>query len=130
VNRDGNPSPNAPSGENLGSSPECDTIHTPLHPTGRPFPLTLSLINACRTAKGGFTAATMRAFGLNFTDAKHGWVWRLVGKQITQADYQMALAGRFTFGSTAKEKNRRLANHAEFNFAGSIPSTGPTKARS
>src|SRR6266550_5963576 len=89
--------------------------------------LTLAQINACRTASNGFTSATMRAFGLNFTDAKRGWVWRLIGKQITQADYDRALAGRFTFGS--KEKKRRLANHAEFDFAGSIPSTGLTKAR-
>lgn len=86
--------------------------------------LTLPLINACRTAKGGFTGATVRAFGLVWADIERGWVRRLIGTYISRSNYEQALAGR----STQKEKRReRRSDTAKrqtaFDFAGSTPAT-------
>ena len=62
--------------------------------------LNKELINACRTENTGtFTAETVKWFGLSFKNnaLKKGWVKELIGKQITEEDYQKALKGRLVF---------------------------------
>ncbi len=70
--------------------------------TGQTVMLTRDLIEKCRTEKGAFTGATVRAFGLNWNSLKSGWPRRLEGKVITQEEYMNALLGR----QLAKKKNR------------------------
>jgi len=60
------------------------------------FNLTKRMINECRTEKGGFTAATIKAFGV--TQKSKGWVDSLIGEPISSENYGLALKGREIFG--------------------------------
>jgi len=66
-------------------------------PDSDPFRLTRSLVENCKTERGGFTYATLKAFGLK-KPLKHGWTKKLRGMWITQEEYRQALAGRFIYG--------------------------------
>lgn len=63
-------------------------------PDGTYFTLTRDLVFRCKTPAGGFTAETLKAFGLPARNCK-GWVRRLVGKRIHREDYRRALQGRY-----------------------------------
>jgi len=66
--------------------------------------LTRELIHDCETDRGGFTTATVEAFGIKWRQTRRkGWVFRLVGKQISSASYEAAMLGRFVF----KERGTR-----------------------
>jgi hypothetical protein len=61
------------------------------------------LIDACKI-NGTFTSATIRHFGLTFSEKEankyglkmvsYGWPKKLIGKEISQHEYEMALEGR------------------------------------
>jgi hypothetical protein len=72
-----------------------------------PVTLTMPLLLACASADQGprgkaFTAATTRAFGVNYP-LKKGWLRGLVGQTVSGAAYQAALDGRTQY---AKRKRR------------------------
>lgn len=70
--------------------------------------LTHELVQACRTQRGAFTFATVRALTSRETTAlERGWPSRLVGHKITAEAYQDALAGRFKFVPRKKRKRRQ-----------------------
>ena len=80
------------------------TPHTPEEekiPDGESFVLTQKLIEACRTSMGGFTSATMRAFGITRETWTHGWIKRIVGTTLTREQYQRAFTGRFLYNTKA-----------------------------
>jgi hypothetical protein len=60
--------------------------------TGGVVVLSRRLIEQCRTCRGGFSGATIRAFGLQFP-LKAKWARRLEGRVITAEAYQRARAG-------------------------------------
>lgn len=61
--------------------------------------LTEELIEKCRTDKGAFTNATVRAFGVHKSIMQKGWVKRLEGTTISRSAYIQAVEGRFVFAS-------------------------------
>jgi len=65
-----------------------------IEPSAKKVTLTAAMIEACRTVRGGFSAATVRAFGLAFPLPKK-WHRKLVGTLIAVADYEKAQRGRF-----------------------------------
>lgn len=60
--------------------------------------LTKELVANCR-ANGGFTNSTLRALGLTRQEMKAGWPARLIGKQMTNAEYRAAAEGRYIYNS-------------------------------
>lgn len=54
--------------------------------------LTRELIKECRTLRGGFTTATLRALGVEFDGnaPRGGWHPRLIGRLISAAKYEEA----------------------------------------
>lgn len=74
----------------LGAKPDIEI------PPENPFKLTRTLVNNCRTERGGFTNATLKAFGLK-KPLKRGWGRTLHGVEITQEAYCAALAGRYLY---------------------------------
>lgn len=81
-----------------GKRPDPVKNTRPLRPEGRGmvFNLTKRMINECRTEKGGFTSATIKAFGV--TQKSKGWVDSLIGEPISSENYGLALEGREIFG--------------------------------
>lgn len=73
-------------------------------PSGDLFALTEELIARCRTARGAFTNATLKAFGLH-KPLITGWPERLIGKVLTREQYADALRGRFIYRSGPLEKS-------------------------
>ena len=65
-------------------------------PTDDPITLTYELVMACRTARGGWTSATIRAFNVPLP-LLSGWPKRLIGSQISKEAYQRALEGRTVY---------------------------------
>ncbi len=62
------------------------------------------LINQCKTAAGGFTAATLNALGVEWPPLK-GWPRRLIGTEVTQAKFHEALEGRFLIGQKISKRS-------------------------
>ena len=52
-------------------------------------------INGFRTERGAFTKKTVEALGLNWSALKSGWVYRLVGTEITRGNFLEALIGSY-----------------------------------
>jgi hypothetical protein len=61
---------------------------------GSKITLTRELIEECRTERGGFTKATIEAFGLEWPP-RRGWPRRLIGTDIDHSKYNQAQQGRF-----------------------------------
>lgn len=74
-------------------------------PPGDPIVLTRELWNQCKTESGGFTNATLRAFGLE-KPLIQGWPGRLLDKSYPRHVIQAAMEGRFNFNSGALKFNR------------------------
>ena len=64
-------------------------------PDGERFTLTSKLIQACETKSGGFTSATINAFGVN--SFVSGWKRKLIGTTISKSAYMRAVEGKFIF---------------------------------
>lgn len=79
--------------------------------------LTRKLIESCRTPRGAFTSATVRAFGLDWNSLVKGWPYRLVGTFISDEQYATALRGARVY---VKEKTRRL-NEAALRVREDVP---------
>jgi len=67
-------------------------------PDSDTFVLTRMLVHNCRTERGGFTYATLKALGMK-KPLKRGWVKMLEGQTITKERYRAALAGRHIFNA-------------------------------
>lgn len=59
--------------------------------------LTLQRIFECQTANGGWTRATLEAFGMKWSEKTHGWPARLAGRELSEEAWQRALAGKTVF---------------------------------
>ena len=59
--------------------------------------LTLQKIFECQTANGGWTRATLEAFGMRWREKTPGWPRRIAGREISEANWQAALTGRNKF---------------------------------
>lgn len=96
------------SGLRVGCSPHSHNSRRPQQPAAlSQVRLTIPLIDACRTPARGFTKATTAALGVKFPLVT-GWVRRLVGTTISQAQYDQALAGRFIRHSGRKARSALL----------------------
>ena len=76
---------------------ESSKLVEPLIPEGETIELTRELVRALRTARGGFTNATLKEIGIVKENMQKGWVGRLKGKKVSKAAYQRALDGRSTY---------------------------------
>ena len=68
--------------------------------------ITEEMIVACQTKRGGYTLATIEAFGLSWPP-RVGWVKRLVGREISVADYEKAVNGTKQFASPVGARRRK-----------------------
>lgn len=59
--------------------------------------LTIDRIFECRTANGGWTRATIEAFGMRWSDLHSGWPRRVAGREISDDDWKRALDGKSVF---------------------------------
>jgi len=79
--------------------------------------LTLDLIFKCQTARKGWTNATLEALGLHRNEKTTGWPRRLVGRQLTEEDWQRAIDGRLKFLSCKSGKPRKVRAEQELGAA-------------
>lgn len=79
--------------------------------------LTLDRIFECQTERRGWTNATLEALGLYRHEKTTGWPRRIVGKQLTEEDWQRALAGRFKFVPRKNGKPRKVRAEQELGAA-------------
>ena len=80
--------------------------------------LTLDRIFDCRTANGGWTKSTVEACGMRWMDMTPGWPRRLVGRDISEQDWQHALAGKCVF------KSRKAGRQSKCEELGAHPDSG------
>ena len=79
--------------------------------------LTLDLIFKCQTARKGWTNATLEALGLQPHEKTTGWPRRLVGRQLTDEDWQRAIDGGLKFLSRKSGKPRKVRAEQELGAA-------------
>lgn len=79
-------------------------------PEGDQIILTQELIECCRTERGGYTSATIAAFGLTFETMQVGWPRRLIGKRLSRDQYRAALEGRYVYRSGRLRPNTPQPN--------------------
>lgn len=88
--------------------------------------LTIELIDSLRTSRGGYTDATLKHFGLSNTTFKSGWRYRLVGHQMTEAEFAEAQAGSLIKASVARKMAREKAEASRLDAIKASPQSGDT----
>lgn len=66
--------------------------------------ITYDHLEELKTPRGGYTSATIKALGSDMK--KKGWRQRLIGKHVTEEQYQEALDGREKFYKKMKRKKQ------------------------
>ena len=67
--------------------------------------LTSQLIHANRTPAGAWTRAQVEALGVKWPP-RHGWIYRLHGKEITEDQWRQFMAGRNVRSKELKKMKR------------------------